>query len=145
MSKIAPNSTCPCHSGQKYKKCCRPLHSGQKIDDPVRLMRSRYSAYVMHNIDYIEATMHPESQHLQDNIAEWRAGLYYFAEHTDFAGLEIIDSERSLDDLDTGWVTFHAILKNDGEDTSYVERSLFKKVDGQWLYLHAEPLNPDVE
>lgn len=143
MSKQSPNDPCPCHSGQKYKKCCRPLHSGQKIDDPVRLMRSRYSAYVMGNIDYIIATMHPESQHLQGNQAEWRAGLHYFAENTDFVGLEILDSERSLDDLDTGWVTFHAILKNDGEDTSYVERSLFKKLDGRWLYLHADPLDPD--
>ena len=141
MIKLAPNVQCPCYSGKKYKKCCRPLHQGQKIDDPVRLMRSRYSAYVLKNINYIEATMHRESHHLQGNLAEWRAGLYYFAEDTDFIGLEILSSELSLDDLNTGWVKFHAILANDGEDTSYIERSLFKKVDGKWLYLHADSLD----
>jgi len=139
MIKLSPNDPCPCHSGKKYKKCCRALHQGQKIDDPIRLMRSRYSAYVMMNLDYIEQTMHPESKHLTDN-PQWRAGITLFAETTAFIGLEILDSELSLDDLNVGWVTFHAILANDDEDTSYVERSLFKKVDGQWLYLHADPL-----
>lgn len=143
MMKITPNTPCPCQSGLKYKKCCRPLHLGQKNDDPVRLMRSRYCAYVLHNLDYIEATMHPDSQHLQNKTAQWRAGIAVFAETTDFLGLEILDSELSLDDLNTGWVTFHTTLANDGEDTSYIERSLFKKVDGQWLYLHADPLDTD--
>jgi SEC-C motif-containing protein len=116
------------------------LHHGQQIDDPTRLMRSRYSAYVLQNYDYIEATMHPDSRHLS-NTAEWRAGITHFAEITDFLGLEILDSEMSLDDLNVAWVTFHAILQEDGKDMSYVERSLFKKVDGQWLYLHADPLD----
>lgn len=142
MKKIKPNAPCPCYSGQKYKKCCRPLHQGQKIDDPVRLMRSRYSAYALHNLDYIVETMHPDSKHLH-NTPQWRAGITLFAETTDFNGLEILDSELSLDDLNTGWVTFHAILANGDEDTSYVERSLFKKEDGQWLYLHADPLAED--
>lgn len=139
MIKIAPNDPCPCYSGKKYKKCCRPLHQGQKVDDPVRLMRSRYSAYVLRNYDYIVNTMHPESKHLV-KTPEWRAGITLFAETTTFIGLEILDNELSLDDLNTGWVTFHAILQNGDEDTSYVERSLFKKEDGQWLYLHADPL-----
>jgi SEC-C motif domain protein len=143
MTKQSPNMLCPCHSGIKYKKCCRSLHQKQKIDDPVRLMRSRYSAYVMKNLEYIEATMHPDSNHLEESIPKWRAGIIYFANTTDFIGLEILDSELSLDDLSTGWVTFHAITANDGEDTSYIERSLFKKVDGQWLYLHADPFNED--
>lgn len=144
MSRISPNDPCPCHSGIKYKKCCRPLHIGQAVDDPVRLMRSRYSAYVLHNLDYIEETMHPDSKHLHDKpYAQWKAGIVFFAENTNFVGLEILDSELSLDDLDTGWVTFHAILKNDGEDTSYIERSLFKKKDQRWLYLHADPVVED--
>jgi len=139
MSKQTPNMLCPCHSGLKYKKCCRPLHLMQKNDDPVRLMRSRYSAYVLKNLDYIEATMHPDSKHLKDGFAKYRAGITLFAETTDFIGLEILDSELSLDDLNVGWVTFHAITANGGEDTSYIERSLFNRVDGQWLYLHSDP------
>jgi SEC-C motif-containing protein len=141
MTKISPNTPCPCHSGQKYKKCCRPLHQGQKVDDPVRLMRSRYSAYVLRDFDYIERTMHPESKHLTDDMTAWQTGIRLFAESTDFIGLEILGSELSLDDLNMGWVTFHAILETEGEDASYVERSLFKKVDGQWLYLHADALD----
>jgi SEC-C motif-containing protein len=50
---------CPCSSGKIYQKCCELYISGVKLPAlPEELMRSRYSAYTMANIDYIVKTMY---------------------------------------------------------------------------------------
>ena len=135
--KISPNTPCPCHSGMKYKKCCRPLHQGRKPDSPMQLMRSRYSAYALHNPDYIMHSTHAESPHAQENQALWRTNLLEFCEATEFVGLEII-AEEFDDNSDEAWVTFKAILSQGGQDASFTERSLFKKVDERWQYISAD-------
>ena len=48
---------CPCGSGKNYSDCCQPLIKGKtKAPTAEALMRSRYSAYVEHAIDYIIET-----------------------------------------------------------------------------------------
>jgi SEC-C motif-containing protein len=45
---------CPCGSGRPYTECCEPYILGKaKAPTAEALMRSRYSAYVEHAIDYI--------------------------------------------------------------------------------------------
>ncbi len=41
-----------------YEQCCQPLHLGQERCSklPTQLMRSRYSAFAKHEIDYIVQT-----------------------------------------------------------------------------------------
>ncbi|MBJ7449651.1 MAG: hypothetical protein JHC93_04750, partial [Parachlamydiales bacterium] len=51
--------TCPCHSSLDYEKCCKPFHDGIPAPTALALMRSRYSAYALHLIEYIIATTHP--------------------------------------------------------------------------------------
>ena len=54
---------CPCGSGLGYAECCRPLHEGvAHADSAVRLMRSRYSAYVVHDTAYLLRTWHPRTR-----------------------------------------------------------------------------------
>ena len=49
---------CDCCSDKAYAQCCEPYHLGTKLPDtPEALMRSRYSAYSLANIDYIQSTM----------------------------------------------------------------------------------------
>lgn len=69
-----------------YANCCQPYHTGNAIPQTAEaLMRSRYAAYVLQNIDYIVATTVPAQQPLLDRqaVAEW-------SEQTDWAGLEIM-------------------------------------------------------
>jgi len=50
----APDSPCPCGSGATYGDCCLPYHShALQLHDPVALIRARYSAYALENIDFI--------------------------------------------------------------------------------------------
>ena len=48
---------CPCGSGLAYNACCAPFISGnQPAPTPGQLMRSRFTAYVSHNVDYLIGT-----------------------------------------------------------------------------------------
>ncbi|MFW2178315.1 MULTISPECIES: YchJ family protein [unclassified Moraxella] len=80
------NLTCSCGSAIAYSDCCEPLHLGVTFAQTAEaLMRSRYTAFVRHKIDYIVATTTPFQQALLDKtaIANW-------AEQTDWVKLEVI-------------------------------------------------------
>ncbi|MDR1126989.1 MAG: SEC-C domain-containing protein, partial [Treponema sp.] len=48
---------CPCGSGKQYTDCCEPFILGvQKPLTAEALMRSRYTAYTVHAVDYIVST-----------------------------------------------------------------------------------------
>ncbi len=53
---------CPCQKLQKnpklYADCCEPLHLGQGANNCEKLMRSRYSAFVLGLTQYIKNTWH---------------------------------------------------------------------------------------
>ena len=65
---------CPCGSGADYQDCCAPLHRQKAVAQTAeQLMRSRYAAYVAHEIDYLVATTVPSQQALLDreDMARW--------------------------------------------------------------------------
>ena len=72
MAKISPNSTCPCGSKKKYKKCCAIYHKGALAPSALALMKSRYSAYAIGNSDYIIKTTHPENIDYTLDINSWK-------------------------------------------------------------------------
>ena len=50
---------CPCGSEKEYAECCQPLIKGERSADTAEaLMRSRYTAYALQDIDYLESTLH---------------------------------------------------------------------------------------
>ena len=65
--------TCRCGSGQLLSECCGLLHAGRHAQSAEQLMRSRYSAYVLGNIDYVVNTTVPMQQALLDvpAISAW--------------------------------------------------------------------------
>lgn len=87
-------------------------------------MRSRYSAYVLRDEDYLQATWHargrPERQLLtQDAGVKW-------------IGLEVLKQHQ---DGDQATVEFVAGYKVDGRAQRLHEVSEFVREDGRWLYL----------
>jgi SEC-C motif domain protein len=123
---------CPCHSGTNYDKCCGPYHSNLRSPaTPLELMRSRYSAYALDLAEYIIETTHPKSPLYEKSRSDWLHYIHEFHKTTTFEGL-IIES------YDETHVTFFAILKTDSKDTSFREKSLFKKFKGLWRYVRKE-------
>src|SRR5688500_8059775 len=62
MSRVE-TVACPCQSGRAYAQCCAPLHRGEAIAETAEaLMRSRYSAYVRGDAEYLLATWHASTR-----------------------------------------------------------------------------------
>lgn len=113
MSLLTKSSTqiCPCQINLSvdkvnlpltYQDCCQPYHdalSNENMDEldvakaetAERLMRTRYSAFVLVKPDYIVKTTLPAQQALLDEKA-----IETWAKETDWAGLEIVQHTPKL-------------------------------------------------
>jgi len=118
-------SQCPCQSGLAYSECCEPFHQGDAAPTPEALMRSRYSAFVTENSDYLLETWHKE----------YRPQTLEFAPHTQWYGLQVLSAS---DEEETGRVHFIATFREEGEWLQLEEKSRFEQVDGRWYYLAGE-------
>lgn len=125
--KVSANAPCPCHSGEKYKKCCQPYHKGILPANAQKLMRSRYSAFALGLAEYIMSTTHPNNPDYTDSCEAWRESILDFCKHTHFNGLKIIEF---IDGDSEAFVTFEAML----DHGILKEKSRFLKPENKWLY-----------
>jgi SEC-C motif domain protein len=61
---------CPCGTDRPYQTCCEPLHLGQPATTAEALMRSRYSAYVLHLEGYLLKTWHASTRPMALNLSD---------------------------------------------------------------------------
>jgi SEC-C motif domain protein len=126
---------CPCCSGKPYRECCGIYHQGKEAESALTLMRSRYSAYALNNVEYIVRTTHPRHPAVSQNLQSWKEEILKFAMNTDFEKLEVLDCKEQPD---RAVVIFIAHLKQDDEDATFTERSFFAKTEGKWLYVNGD-------
>ncbi|KGQ44918.1 preprotein translocase subunit SecA [Gallibacterium anatis] len=124
------NMQCPCQSGLEYQDCCQPLHQYQKIASTAeQLMRSRYSAFVLAEIDYIVKTTVPLQQTLLNSKA-----LYQWARNTEWDGLEIVKVVPEMDN-NHALVEFNAFFLHENKRMTHHELSAFVRIAQQWYFL----------
>ncbi len=133
-ASVTAETSCPCHSGAPYAQCCQPYHEGLPAPTALALMRSRYSAYAKHNIDYIMNTTHPRTRDPSS-----REGAKAWAVQSQWLGLTILDTHAGATDDTEGVVEFVARFASGGQVKEHHERSLFCKHEDRWHYLQAEP------
>lgn len=128
MKTLPTDAACPCQSGKAYGQCCRPFHRGD-ADAPTAeaLMRSRYTAFVAGDVDYLLRTWHPETR--PANL-ELDPGLAW-------TGLEILRTVRGGAADRAGTVEFRANYREGGQDHAQQEKSTFVREDGRWVYRDA--------
>ena len=115
---------CPCGSAKDYANCCKPYHTKQSNPKtPERLMRSRYSAYVLQQINYLVDTTHPSKRNLHD-----RNAISNWAKSNVWLRLEILMAQ---DDQ----VEFKAFYENNRQLHIHHELSIFKLEKEKWYYL----------
>jgi SEC-C motif domain protein len=125
---------CYCNSQKKYNECCDPfLSGGLKPGNPEELMRSRYSAFCIKDIEYLIFTHHPSRQ--QPNEVELLTQTF---QNTHWLGLKILKSQT---DNQIGYVEFAAFYQNDPIGQLH-ENSKFIYENGQWYYLDGVILDP---
>jgi len=128
VKKVRQAQACPCGSGQAYAVCC-----GTFIDNGVlpataeRLMRSRYSAYVLAREDYLLRTWHGSTRPAYLGLLE--------AGPVKWLGLKILRCEAGgLGDREA-IVEFVARYQVNGRAERLHEASRFLCEAGQWLYV----------
>lgn len=122
---------CPCGSLKNFTQCCYPLISGQSVAlTPAELMRSRYSAYVNQNVEYLISTWHTNYR-----VADLAESISLSFEHTEWQGLTIIDEIFDSNDHE-GYVEFIAKYQDTKTDrlNAIYERSHFIKQGTNWYY-----------
>ncbi|MDB5553758.1 MAG: motif domain protein [Rhizobium sp.] len=96
-------------------------------------MRSRYSAFIVGDLDHLQRTSAGEAA-LKFNRTELALSL----PNTEWLGLEISDTEAGQEGDVRGSVTFTARFRENGRLHAQGERSEFRRVGGAWHYVSGE-------
>ena len=129
---------CPCGSGNEYMHCCRPYIQGAKNAPTAEaLMRSRYSAYVTSEIDYVYQTTHPSqrSKFNHKESLEW-------SRKAEWKSLEIVRTESGSSEDNTGTVEFVAHYYEKGKPVRHHEIAEFINEDGHWYFMDGHAPKP---
>lgn len=127
MAKHETGESCPCGSEERYDNCCGRFHRGESYPSTaLELMRSRYSAFVKQDIEYLTATW-----------AKDQCPKPLTLEPTNWIGLKILSSKKGAETDTEGWVEFVAKYKVNGKAVKMQELSHFIREDGKWVYASA--------
>jgi len=127
------NTPCPCQSSLSYALCCGRYHKG-KLSAPTAeaLMRSRYTAYVLGDAQYLYRTWHESTRPSLVSLRE--------SGPLDLIGLKIISTLAGGEKDSKGMVEFVASSKSasmPGEIEQHKEKSLFVRIKNRWVYIDA--------
>lgn len=122
--RVLPVDPCPCGGG-RFDGCCGPILAGDPAPTAERLMRSRYTAFVVGDEAYLRRTWHPRTRPIDlelDPATRW-------------LGLEVLSvADGSLTD-DTGTVDFVARSRHGGGRHELREHSRFVRRAARWVYV----------
>ena len=137
---MTTTNNCPCGSGENFASCCEPyLNGSQKPETAEQMMRARYTAHTLADIDFIVATHHPDSANEIDKDSTRR-----WAGESDWLSLGILRTEKGGAEDRKGVIEFVAQYRDrNGNRHRHHEISLFDKINGEWRFRDAEA--PKVE
>jgi len=114
---------CPC-GGADYAQCCQPFHDGTPAPNADKLMRSRYSAYVLGRMPYVHATWHASTRPTLEELVHDQ-GMRWLG----------LDVKKFFANGNEATVEFVARSKVDGRAHRLHEVSRFVCEDGRWFYI----------
>ena len=122
---------CHCGNNKIYQACCEVFHlNNGKTDTAEQLMRSRYSAFVLADGDYLMATHHSSTRPIKEKKA-----IVKWAKSVQWIRLEVLETSRGTENDIEGIVTFNAYFFENGKVDIINEKSAFIKENKQWYYL----------
>lgn len=121
---------CYCNSGKLYNQCCEPILKGQQQAlTAEQLMRSRYSAYVVADINYLM-----NSHHASTRPTKERKAILKWAKLVNWISLDVIETKAGLANDKEGFVEFKAVFMENDKVECIHENSFFVKENNQWYY-----------
>lgn len=121
---------CPCGSQLTLAGCCARYWQGELPETPGHLMRARYSAFALGQLDFLLATLHPVS-HQPNELAQ----LHKSQSNTRWLKLLVL-AEVGRE------VEFVAFFNQQGIIGQLHERSRFVFEQERWWYVSGEFLPP---
>lgn len=120
------SEACPCGSGRTYTTCCGPFLAGAATPSSAEaLMRSRYTAFVGKDWDYLNRTQANRDDGPPTPDIEW-------------LGLDVLATDGGAAGDTEGTVEFVARYSHQGRPAALHEISRFGLRDGAWIYLDGE-------
>ncbi|QIX97622.1 YchJ family protein [Cedecea sp. FDAARGOS_727] len=124
---------CPCGSGLEYSLCCQPyLSAGQHPQRPSQLMRSRYTAFVLQDADYLVSSWHESCRH-----PTFKSEISGGFGSTEWLGLTVYEEAEGSNENE-GYVSFVARFNENGKQSAIIERSRFVRENGRWYYIDGQ-------
>ena len=128
---------CSCGSPNSYSNCCEIAHVNiLQVDTAEALMRSRYTAFVKANINYLSKSWHsttrPTSKNELGEILDWTASVIW-------ERLEIVNTTKGTAFDTEGTVEFKAYYFEGVHLKCIHENSYFSKEEGYWVYVGEAP------
>jgi len=125
---------CHCKSNRLFSQCCEPYISVKEVPHTaLALMKSRYSAYCLGDVNYLQATTydHTWTDEELKYIQDW-------ADKSIWQHLDIVDFNEEM-------VAFKAYYIFEGKQHIHHEKSTFLKVNDMWKYVDGEVYEDKVE
>jgi SEC-C motif-containing protein len=130
MLMLINQMRCPCASGQRLLVCCGMLHIGHIASNAEALMRSRYSAYVLGQVDYLVQTTLPIQQ-----VGLDVDGIRQWSTQSQWLGLTVLEAQVASHSAYHAWVTFEARWSDAEGVHVHRERSAFVQTQEQWFFI----------
>ncbi len=118
---------CYCKSKKPFNECCEPIISVLEIaPTALSLMKSRYTAYCLGDVKYLQATTHDHTW--QDEELKF---IQDWADNSIWQHLEIVAHSEEI-------VEFKAYYIFDKKQHLHHEKANFKKIHDMWKYIDGE-------
>ena len=125
---------CICGKSRSYEECCGAIISAKRsAETPEELMRSRYSAYVEANGEYLLQSTVKENRYPQD-----AALIEEFSNAVEWLKLDVLNAVGDQ-------VEFKAYYRDEEGIHVLHEKSNFVKEDGVWRYKDGELYTTKIE
>lgn len=125
---------CKCGSGLVLNDCCMIFINGDvSATTPELLMRSRYTAHALGNMQYIEKTMAKKAleQFDYNEAVEDYKNIKWLK--LEVLGNEVLDNKNAI-------VEFKAYYRVNNKKYTLHERSRFELIDAKWTYVDGDML-----
>jgi SEC-C motif-containing protein len=121
-------SHCTCGNPRAYADCCGRFHAGEAANTAQKLMRSRYSAYMLQLEDYLLATWHPLTRPASLSLDD--------TEETRWLGLDIRAQHETTSSARVEFIARYRV--GGGPVQKLHEISRFVREEDRWFYVDGE-------
>ena len=123
---------CVCGLPEPTEACCGAIIAGKRrAETAEQLMRSRYAAFALHEIDWILSTHEGKVD---------RATTEAWSKNSEWIGLEVLSTRAGGPDDEEGEVEFVARFKVADNEQRHHERARFKKRGSRWIYVDGKEM-----